>query len=338
MYDYREPRWYMHQLGRRGAQPAQALAHLRLVFLQAERYGREVVVLKLDVRKAFDSVLHRDVWVSLLRQRYPTALAHVLLQLHRHRWARYVSSSGDISDATMLRRGLGQGDPTSPALFCLVLQDALSPLLAQWRQESEVNPTWFYDRAPPLLAFMDDLLVVAPSGSEAVPRYHLTHQLLARHGLILHASKTSWAASSHVQQTNLELDGCILDRHSAVTFAGVKFDFGPGPEAPSLPDGRRCHGRHVPPELLSQGRARVPVAFAVLQGYIPLLELPQAPWHLKARLIRAMAVSSMTHMQQTCQASRKMFLRLQGYEHGWLARFLGLHRRAGEGYVEFLRR
>ena len=49
------PTWMMHQLGRRGGQPSLMLAHLRFGFLQSERYGVPLLVLKLDLSKAFDS-------------------------------------------------------------------------------------------------------------------------------------------------------------------------------------------------------------------------------------------------------------------------------------------
>ena len=333
LYAMHPPSWHMHQLGRKGAQSAVMLTHLRLAFLQAERYGHSVLVLKLDLRKAYDTILHHDVWVALLRQHYPAALAEVLLQTHRARVARYVTNTGHISSSALLERGLSQGDPTSPVLFTLALQDIPSPLLQQWRREQSVRPCWLHDRVPPLVGFMDDMLLVAAGSRQATQRYHQIQQLLASHGLLLHTAKTAWAASSHEPACELLLEGSRVERRPGITFAGVRYQFG----MMNVSD-TAVHHHHVPPELLGQASSRIAPAYGVLRMYQPLLELPQAPWRLKAQLLRATAVSSLTYMAQTCQASRQLFLRYQNLELGWLGRFLGLRKHPAESYVDFMRR
>ena len=114
------------------------LAHLpHCFFLQSARYGRPLLVVKLDLRKAFDTVLRQDAWVPLVHQRYPVALAHALLALHCNRTASLITPTGAVSDGVLLERGFGQGDPTSPFLFCRMLRGILHPMLISWDMDQQ---------------------------------------------------------------------------------------------------------------------------------------------------------------------------------------------------------
>ena len=186
---------------------------------------------------------------------------------------------------------------------------------------------------PPVVGFMDDMLLIAAGSIQATQCYHQIQQLLASHGLLLHTTKTAWAASSHEPACELILDGNRVERKPGITFAGIRYQFG----MIDLTD-RAVRHHHVPPELLGQASSRVPAAYGVLQTYTPFLELPQAPWKLKVQLLRSTAVSSLTYMAQTCQASRQLFLKYQSLELAWLGRFLGLRKRPAESYVDFMRR
>ena len=93
-----------------------------------------------------------------MRQRYPAALAHALLRLHRGRHVRFIAPDGFASEELLLQRGLAQGDPTSPLSFCLTSQDILQPVLTRWHDVQLQFPVWILERLRARVAFMDDLL------------------------------------------------------------------------------------------------------------------------------------------------------------------------------------
>ena len=132
---------------------------------------------------------------------------------------------------------------------------------------------------------MDDLLLVAEGAEQATNRYHQVPRLFLQHGLaLLHAAKTTWAASGSESQSRLSSYTLMVMMQNVklVPFAGVRYQFG------VMSDTAAPSGHHVPPELLGQITSRLPAAFAVLQGYIPVippLQLAKAPWHFKSSTV-----------------------------------------------------
>ena len=82
-----------------------SLAHLRVVLIESVRFGEPVLLLKLDLRKAYDTVLLH----ALVRQGRPSNLAHAILQLHKGRRARMKTNLA-CDDAAELEAQVG--DPT----------------------------------------------------------------------------------------------------------------------------------------------------------------------------------------------------------------------------------
>lgn len=112
-------------------------------------------VAKLDLRKAYDSV---EFWVldkALRRLRLPQMMIDFLVNTRRTKL--YVETAFGETEPVDVRRGLLQGDPLSPLLFCAVMDPLLTAL------EQDPNGYRWGVLLIAVLAFADDLLLMASS-------------------------------------------------------------------------------------------------------------------------------------------------------------------------------
>ena len=108
----------------------------------------------LDMRKAFDSIKHRELIKVLAKIGIPRKTLVLIANLY----------TGNISelqncDAIRLQRGVVQGDPLSPLLFNLTLDEGLNSI----RDQGEVS---FKKTKIGHIAFADDLVIFANNDSQ----------------------------------------------------------------------------------------------------------------------------------------------------------------------------
>jgi hypothetical protein len=119
---------------------------------------KKVVVLKLDFRKAFDTVS----WDYLLR----------VLQIRGfpRKWISWIHMLTSSAKTTILlngisgpwiqiRRGLRQGDPFSPLLF-LIIVDILQKVIQGFSREGRLNHLLVLDLSCPVIQYVDDTLII----------------------------------------------------------------------------------------------------------------------------------------------------------------------------------
>ena len=73
------------------------------------------MMLSVDLRKAFDSISHTELYLSLLAASVPQDLASVLMQIHVQTSCAVLH--GGTSEFSSMSRGLRQGCPVAPILF-----------------------------------------------------------------------------------------------------------------------------------------------------------------------------------------------------------------------------
>ena len=130
----------IYQWARRGRQGTELLVILRRVRRMARDWGVPVWVVKLDIRKAFDSVWQESMGdlvarrVGLLLQGGGTALWGTTLGSQSLAGAaggkRAPQSMEDILTSIPQSNGVGQGSPDSPVLFAAIIATALDEVLA----------------------------------------------------------------------------------------------------------------------------------------------------------------------------------------------------------------
>lgn len=146
----------------KGFQPldgcAENLALLKSIINKAKMLQHSVYLAFLDMAKAFDSVSHHSIARAMERFGVPSILRNYILSGYSGATTK-IRYAGSLSNSIPMTRGVKQGDPLSPLLFNLVINEALEKL-----QEGPVGIMYGDDNVS-TLAYCDDLVVVAKTAA-----------------------------------------------------------------------------------------------------------------------------------------------------------------------------
>lgn len=160
---------------------AENISILSALIFDARSNRRQVHVVTLDVKKAFDTVSHRGVCRVLAGCGLPTGMVEYIRSLYESATLR-IEVDRAFSDEIHPGRGVRQGDPLSPLIFNLVMNDVLA---AVPNQVGYVMGTMNINA----LAFADDLIVVGSTREGAQLALGRVGEALARYGLELSPAK-----------------------------------------------------------------------------------------------------------------------------------------------------
>ena len=151
-----------------------------------------LVVVKLDVHKAYDTVIRALLWVALAREGIPPAFIKLLQELYTD--ARYiVAVNGTYTAAMVSTVGLLQGCALSPVLYSLFLKQAvleISSMCAHLGFMAATVPYCLVNFADDLTALLASLAYVGHFMSAAELVLSKKHQTLSREKselLVIHA-------------------------------------------------------------------------------------------------------------------------------------------------------
>lgn len=131
---------------------AENIAVLSAVLFDARANRRQLHLLTLDVRKAFDTVSHDAIRYVMCRSGIPREMVDYLSDLYRTAAVR-LEVDREFSEELYPGRGVRQGDPLSPLLFNLIMDEILDAVPDQVGYD-------FLGRNINALAFADDLVLI----------------------------------------------------------------------------------------------------------------------------------------------------------------------------------
>jgi len=265
-------------------------------------------LLALDLRKAFDTVSHHSVSRALRRFGIGNHLSRFIMEGFNGATTTFKCGNGDMTGEIPLNRGVRQGDPLSPILFNMVLDE----LIVQLESTSKGIPL-NNNTSMSVMGYADDLIVASDSIAKAQSLLNASNLFFSKRGMSLNANK-SVALSINVNKGNKHMytlsrpvffvDGQPLAQcqpGSFFKYLGKRYgDIGQG--------GRTCEG--VKSQL-----ARVEKAPLKPHQKLELIKVFLIPRHVDSlqhltvtlkvlketdKLIR-MSVRRIFHLNRTCQ-------------------------------------
>ena len=154
---------------------AENVTLLQCLIRDAHMALKPLAIAWLDMAKAFDSVSHQTITRAAERAGLPPPAVDLVADLYR-------DATTEVRRGAHIRttRGVRQGDPWSPWLFNAVIDEAITPSI------DEASPD---DDIPPVLAFADDLVVLARTPQMLQHRITTITDHLAAAGLGVNAAK-----------------------------------------------------------------------------------------------------------------------------------------------------
>lgn len=146
---------------------------------------QKLYVCFVDFRKAFDMVDHEVLWAKLLSLGVSSCFINILIDLYNKATTRIVTPEGKTPQVS-ISRGVMQGDSLSPLLFSLLISD-----LEKFFKDNDVSGisiSHLYEFI--ILAFADDLVILADSVPNLKRKLKLLHEYCERNKLMVNDQKT----------------------------------------------------------------------------------------------------------------------------------------------------
>lgn len=177
---------------------AENLLSLQTIIHKARKEVKELHLASVDVAKAYDQVSHAAVMLALKRWGAPNMFIEYMSRSYGE--MKTVLRYKDVERECTVRRGVRQGDPLSPPLFNLVLEEPLCSL------SEDVGFRITPEKRVNALAFADDALLIASTANGLQMNLNTFGEELKAKGLSLNTDKcfvVSIKPSGRVKKTKI---------------------------------------------------------------------------------------------------------------------------------------
>ena len=152
------------------------------VIRQARKYRRTLSIVGIDLAKAFDSVSHNSIARALRRHSVDEPMVQYILQSYSNCTTTILCDPTNIPNIKLLR-GIKQGDPLSPIISNLILDELLDILLPSIG--INITPNLCFN----CLVFADDLIVLSESPSTMKILINITTSFFSARSMKINATK-----------------------------------------------------------------------------------------------------------------------------------------------------
>ena len=193
----------------------------RAVELSRE-WGLSLYAAQLDLKKAFDRVLHSAVIDALILQRASPQCIAVIVGMLRQSKAS-VSLGHVAAPSVGMERGLPQGAPESPLLFVLITELVLRPLLQRWRERgSGWTLSGLHVSA---VGYADDIILLSQDKKDLERMISEVIERFAEVGLEVSSEKCHWSSHPAKPKEKLRFHSEKVLWESSLTFVGTILAF-----------------------------------------------------------------------------------------------------------------
>eukprot|EP00971_Amphidinium_carterae_P339269 6476934-Amphidinium_carterae.1 len=291
----------------KGLRGTEAIMNLKLILERCWSQNVPVWIAKLDIRKAFDSILHSAIGKGLEDLAVPVGLIDAFLILLRHNTC-YMHLGEITSDAIPKHRGTGQGHTESPFLFCVGMRYALLGLWRLWSTLPSLLP-WH------LLLFMDDILLAASTWDELLDKLLAVQAALHTIGLELNVEKSIVVTNVLCPPLEVQVGTQPIPVRGEFVYLGVHF----------------CHKG----DTMETYFHRVRAAWAAFWKWARLLTAHQLPLRDRLRLLDSTVFGALGYGLECLTLTKQLFQHLRALQHTMLIKVYGVKRCAVETWVDY---
>ncbi|KRZ67743.1 Retrovirus-related Pol polyprotein from type-2 retrotransposable element R2DM [Trichinella papuae] len=182
----------------------------------ARKTGKEINLACIDLAKAFDTVNHTSITRALHRHGVDSASIELVESMVGEATTVIINSDGTRSNVIKFNRGVRQGDPISPLLFNLVLDELIDNL-----DQARCGFSITKEIQVSCVAFADDITLVSGSREGMNNLLTITREFLGERGLGINHSKCKGIRFTKVPKSkSLIIDtnpNCFLIRNQQGT-------------------------------------------------------------------------------------------------------------------------
>jgi len=146
----------------------------------------------VDFKKAFDSISHDKLWITMMDMGYPLHLIDLLANLYRKQLAK-VKIAGTLSEWFPVKKGVRQGCVLSPYLFNILAQTVMRETLDGFQGGLHIGGPMITN-----LRYADNIILLATSEAELQELVDRLDRVSCRYRLLINIDKTKVMASDGI--------------------------------------------------------------------------------------------------------------------------------------------
>jgi len=144
----------------------------------------------VDFKKAFNSISHDNLWVTMMDMGYPLHLIDLLAELHRKQLAKD-KVAGTLSEWFNVKKGVQQGCVLSPYLFNILAEMVMRETLDRFQGGLQTGGRMIMN-----LRYADDIILLATSEAELQELVDRLDRVSRRYSLVINVDKTKVMAAT----------------------------------------------------------------------------------------------------------------------------------------------